>query len=208
MKKVMQMIPIIAVALTTTILSCKKAGTGPIGPQGEQGLQGQQGADGKDGTDGSKGDKGDAGTANVIYSDWMNTSLWIASTTSTGVGKKTYYFDISVPKLSEEILDKGTVLVYAKFLADPDSTGIIKALPSVYYNLGGTSAEYRFQYGLFINRIRIVCDILPNGSPSTSNQVRYVIIPGGVSTELVAKPQYTTLLEEYNIPKMGSNIQP
>lgn len=154
-------------ACLVMLSSCKKGDTGPAGP---------------------------AGTANVIYSNWMDTNPWVASTTSTGAGKKTYYFDIAAPKVTQDIIDKGTVLVYVQFIADPDGPGISKLLPSIYYNIGGADIQYRFQQGLFLNKIRIICDIIPNGLPATNNKLRYLIIPGGVPN--ARKADYTRMSYE------------
>lgn len=165
---------------------------------------------------GEEGPAGPAGTANVLYSAWMPTTPWTASTTSTGSGKQTFYFDITAAKITQDILDNGTVLVYAKFVADPDGTGIVKALPSDYYNLGSASTQYRFQYGLSVGKIRVICDVLPAGTPSTSNQIRYVIIPGGTSAGRVAANSpstvdltgktYEEIAAMFHIPANGSNL--
>lgn len=183
MKKLNQIAGIIAVALTVTISSCKKTETGPVGP------------------------KGDAGTANVIYSDWVNTNPWQTSTTSTGDGKSTFYFDIPNSQLSQDQLDKASVMVYAKFINDPDGTDAVKGLPSIYYNLGGATTQYRFQYALSLTGIRVICDVLPAGSPSANNKVRYVIIPGGVAAGAVVKTDnsYEAICARYNIPATGTN---
>lgn len=141
-----------------------------------------------------KGDTGPAGTANVLYSAWMDTNPWVASTTSTGAGKKTFYFDITASGVTQEVLDNGNVLVYAKFISDPDGAGAVKLLPSIYYNIGGTGVEYRFQQALFLNKIRVVCDVLPTGTPANSNKIRFIIIPGGTATSgRSAGPRYETM---------------
>jgi len=147
-----------------------------------------------------KGDTGPAGTANVIYSPWMKTNPWTASATSTGSGKSTFYFDITAPQVTQAIVDSGTVLVYAKFVSDPDGAGIAKLLPSVYYNLGGASTQYRFQYGVFLNKVRVICDIIPAGTVSTDNDVRYIIIPGGVPVSGRMDMSYEAVCARYNIP--------
>lgn len=170
--------------------ACKKGDAGPAGAKGETGAQGPKG---------DKGDKGDAGTANVTYSAWIKTASWIASATSTGWGKNTYYFDIANTKITQDIIDKGTVLVYAKFVADPDGSGIAKLLPSTYYNLGGAGTQYNFQTGLFLNKLRIICDVLPAGIPSTSNEVRYVIIPGGIKATALNPNDYRTVAAAFHL---------
>lgn len=176
----------IAVLLMIFFTACKKGDTGPKGDAGPQ---------------------GEKGTVNVIYSAWMATNPWIASTTSTGTGKATFYFDITSTQVTQGIIDSGTVLVYAKFVADLDGTSIAKLLPSIYYNAGSANTQYRFQHGLLLNKIRIICDVLPTGSPSSSNQVRYIIIPGGTpASGRVMKPDFTTMSYDevcrlYGIPE-------
>ncbi|MBO9634293.1 MAG: hypothetical protein J7578_14355 [Chitinophagaceae bacterium] len=159
---------------------------------------------------GDTGPEGPKGTANVIYSDWIATTPWTASTTSTGAGKSTFYLDLTSSAVTQAIIDSGTVLVYAKFISDPDGTGIAKALPSTYYNLGGAATQYNFQYGLFLKKIRVICDVVPAGTPATTNQVRYIIIPGGVNVTTLSTNStggssspydYKTICARYNIPE-------
>lgn len=126
-----------------------------------------------------KKEKKEIETTAVISSAWKTSSTWVASTTSIGAGKSTYYYDIDVPDITPEIIDNGTVLVYAKFLADPDGPNQVKLLPSIYYNLGGAGTQYRFQHSIFVGKIRVICDVIPSGMPSNSNQFRYVILPKG-----------------------------
>ncbi|RZL34538.1 MAG: hypothetical protein EOP00_31450 [Pedobacter sp.] len=118
-------------------------------------------------------------TEQIISSEWIPSNVWVASTTSTGAGKNSYYFEINAPDVTQEIIDRGTVLVYAKFLSDPDGTNQVKLLPSIYYNLGGAATQYRFQHSISLGKIKVICDVIPAGVPSTSNQFRYVILPKG-----------------------------
>jgi hypothetical protein len=150
-----------------------------------------------------KGDDGPAGapgTANVIYSPWVKTNPWVASTTSTGSGKSTFYYEMNAPQVTQAIIDSGTVLVYMKFINDPDGTGIAKQLPSVYYNLGGAATQYRFSYGLLVSKIRVIVDVIPTGSPSNTNDIRYIIIPGGVPLTGRMDMSYEAVCERYGIP--------
>lgn len=124
-------------------------------------------------------------TSGIVSSAWKNSSTWIASTTSTGTGKNTFYFDMDAPDVTQEIVDNGTVLVYAKFTADPDGANQVKLLPSIYYNLGGASTQYRFQHSISVGKIRVICDVIPAGAPSNSNQFRYVILPKGTNPTAV-----------------------
>lgn len=187
---------IIAVLSMVFFTACKKGDTGPKGDAGAQGNAGAPGA------------AGPKGTANIIYSAWIATNPWVASTTSIGAGKKTSYFDITANQLTQGIIDSGTVLVYAKFVAETNGDGIAKMLPSIFYDGGSANVQYRFQFGLLLNKVRVICDVLPSGTPHASNQVRYIIIPGGVpaSGRSVMKPDFAKMSYEdvcrlYNIPE-------
>jgi hypothetical protein len=154
---------------------------------------------------GDEGPQGPKGNANVIYSAWKMTTPWVASTSSTGSGKSTFYYDMAVSELNQGIVDSGTVLVYAKFVSDPDGANVVKQLPSIYYNLGGASTQYRFQHAISLNTIRVICDIIPAGSPSATNQVRYVIIPAGTAATLrmpnLGSMSYSEVCSFYHIPE-------
>lgn len=137
-----------------------------------------------------KGKTGPAGTANVQFSPWIPSNPWVRSTTSIDPGKQTYYFDIDAPKVTQAILDSGLVVVYAKWVSDPDGAGIVKQLPNIYYNVGGAATQYRFQTGLFLGKIRVICDVVPSGFPANNNSIRYLVIPGGVPTGRRAGPDF------------------
>jgi hypothetical protein len=166
-----------ALAGVMLLTACKKGDTGPQGP---------------------------TGNANVIYSQWQMTNPWVASTSSTGTGKSTFYFDLAAPAVTQSVVDSGTVLVYAKFVSDPDGADVVKQLPSIYYNFGSATTQYRFQPGFMLNKVRVICDVIPSGSPSASNQVRYIIIPGGTAATLKMAAQdmsYKTVCARYHIPE-------
>jgi hypothetical protein len=96
MKKVFYIFLFIASA--AFISSCSKEGpTGPQGVQGPQGPAGDQGIQGIQGLDGN---------ANVhSYTYNVFTSDWILNAPNYGV-------DLSVPEITQSILDDGAVLVY------------------------------------------------------------------------------------------------
>lgn len=99
------------------------------------------------------GKDGATGTANVIYSNWQNVvftqngSQWLGT--------------ITAPKITQEILDQGTVLVYYK-----DQGNVILFNSSVFANY--------FNIGI----INLVSGI----SINIPLPFRYIIIPGGVSS--------------------------
>jgi hypothetical protein len=105
--------------------------------------------------DGAVGLQGETGTANVIYSDWATTPF-----TNSGSFWKS---NINAPKITQEIIDKGNVLVYVKLGT--------QVLPLSYAK--GSS------YALFGYSLSHI-DIETNSDYSIF-PFRYIIIPGGVS---------------------------
>jgi len=160
---------------------------GPKGDQGEQGEQGSQGVQGPKGDQGAQGPKGDTGTANVIYSDWIDTEF-PANIPSSGAG-----FDIDVPDLTKDILDKGTIMVYARNLV---TTGWdYHALPFI---TGQNQHNFRVEKEKVL---RITVATL-SGTPTSQignpffEDYRYVIIPGG-------QPATTKKAEALDYTKMS-----
>lgn len=66
--------------------------------------------------DGKDGEQGPIGNANVIVSDWLSFQQATYDTTRDGSNLKENYID--VPELNSEIMDKGAILVYIKFLSN------------------------------------------------------------------------------------------
>jgi hypothetical protein len=160
MRKTLQLLSfILSMALITTIVSCGKEGpagaTGPAGPAGPQGPSGPAGP------------AGATGTANVVYSNWIDTVTYFyisATTTDTIVG------DLTVPRLTADIINKGEIKVYANLntAADP----VIIPLP--YKGGDGAFIDVYF----FVGGIELVSN-LPNLLPGLP--LRYVLIPGGTA---------------------------
>lgn len=194
--------------------SCGKDGavgpvgaTGPSGPQGTAGTAGVAGATGTagakgatggigatgtagaTGTTGATGATGATGTANVIYSDWIKPVSYIKDTVFN-----TYhlYADITASKITQAILDNGTVLVYAKLDGYNPAiwpTSQVSQMPvSITYQFSsapGSTIYNDFWSALStVGNIRI--DFVDNqnyyNSVSNLHQFRYIIIPGGVHT--------------------------
>ena len=116
--------------------SCKGP-TGPAGPAGPVGAQGPVGP---------LGPVGPAGSANVIYSKWIKAGTW----TKTNVfGTERFYFDINnVSRLTQDVLDQGVVLVYAKLETENNQ---VRQLPVRVY---AQFTEDNIDYSLTVNRIR------------------------------------------------------
>ncbi|MFD2790997.1 hypothetical protein KCTC52924_01654 [Arenibacter antarcticus] len=175
------------------IMSCSKD-DGEIGPQGPQGTQGDQG---------DQGPKGDTGTANVIYSAWIETEF-PTNISAPGAG-----FDIEAPDLTQDIMDKGTVMVFGRNLTIFGFDYF--ALPFI---TSGNQHNFRIEMEKVL---RITAATL---SGAASSQVgspffegyRYVIIPGGQpasnsagkssQTEALKYTEmtYEELRQHFNIP--------
>ncbi len=144
---------------------------------------GTNGVDGKNGINGTNGAVGQTGNANVIYSDWAPVTF-TASSPAQG--------NINAPKITQEILDQGTILVYAKlsnsYLQAPtsQSTSYIQ----VFLNLGNIGLTTNFSTNSF------------------SSGFRYIIIPGGAPAGRSIAPKidyktmtYSQVCKSLNIPE-------
>ena len=89
------------IAAVAFISSCSKEG--PTGPQGPQGVEGPQGPSGDQGIQGIPGQDGNANVHSYTYD--VFTSDWNQVAPNYGV-------DLSVPEITQSILDDGAVLVY------------------------------------------------------------------------------------------------
>lgn len=161
------------------LVACSKDGDqGPVGPQGPQGVQGESGPagsdgqDGADGVDGVDGEDGATGTANVIFSEWID-STFDNNIAASGAG-----INIEAELLTQEIIDDGIVMVYARneeFLTGND----VFPLPQIISN---RQHAFRLEE---VGTIRITILSLDGssiGSPFFESY-RYVLIPGGQTTE-------------------------
>ena len=139
--------PLSCVALMT--LGCAKGDTGPTGPRGP------------------------TGSANVVYSDWCSPATWNLET-EFGITQRTY--SMGTTSLTQEIIDRGVVMVYMRFIGlAPEIVQLPFLIPDVGYQ-----AYFRAQ----ADSVKVVYCVAaapastPNIMPS-DNQVRYVLIPGG-----------------------------
>lgn len=85
---------------------------GDVGPQGPEGQQGPQGPEGQQGSQGPEGQPGADGNANVIVSEWKNSTTpkdTIIDGTSTKVAT------VLAPELTDEVIQKSAILVYLDF---------------------------------------------------------------------------------------------
>lgn len=156
---------------------------GPAGPQGEIGPQGPQGSSGVQGV---AGEDGEDGTANVIYSEWINFELdnWSGSLTFFGQTRREY--PIEELAIDSEIIEKGTVMVYARF---GGTNARIQPLP-IIGPITSTSRDQVLNFhirleNIFIEFFNLVDRDLDPGRFGSSNQYRYIIIPGGVPAKAI-----------------------
>jgi hypothetical protein len=161
--KTTRIFAILMVIATIIFMDACKGEKGDIGPSGANGTNGTNGATGATGATGAKGDKGDTGggtttASNVFYSDWLSVQF---------TGFSDYTATINAPKITQEILDKGTVLTYAK----SNISGNIIPLP--FAALNGT-----IRTTVVYNLGKVLLGATFDGSSQT---YRYIIIPGGTS---------------------------
>jgi hypothetical protein len=109
--------------------------------------------------DGAVGPQGETGTANVIYSNWtltnfnQNGTLWI-----TG---------ITAPKITQDVIDKGLVLVYLK-----NTSVTPNQIIQLNFSQGSQFVTFNIEVGLVNIISNTNFSLLP---------LRYIIIPCGVS---------------------------
>lgn len=185
----------ISMALVTSC-SPEDGEDGAIGPQGEQGIQGEQGEQGEQGP---QGEQGEPGTANVMYSDWANTEL------GNSIAASSASFDIDAPEIDADMLNFGTILVYARRVDLVDGN-IVYQLPIVF----GAARQQSYYFVATTGNIEINVHANEQGEDvgdgSFLAQYRYVLIPGGVSTSGKSgsnmdftKMTYEEVVEYFNI---------
>ena len=192
--------------------SCGKNGAigpqGPTGPQGPIGATGPAGANGTNGTNGAAGATGATGatgTANVMYSAWVTPATYV----KTAVFGTTYFsYDMAASKITQAILDKGTVIVYGKLNGyNPViwPANQVSALPIVITYMSGSTANidtWSARDTIGSVRISLTSSTNAYGSISNAHQFRYVIIPGSI---LTATTRHINL-KEYNQVKQAFNL--
>jgi len=170
------------------LFSCKKGDTGPQGPPGPE------------------------GSPNVQYSDWFTPDVYKV-TTRFGISSLDY--TKAAPAITQEILDKGTVLVYGKL--NGYSTSLWTAnqtaqLPiQIYYQIGAATNIDTWSALPTVGNLRI--NLVSSANAYTSDQsishnhsFRYVIIPGGVKLGLANRSSvsalgYAELCDALKIPQ-------
>lgn len=194
--------------MVLVLTSCGKDGaigpTGAVGATGPTGPQGTPGSNGTSGATGSVGATGATGTANVIYSDWITPSTYTKDTIFS-----TYhlYADLAASKITQAILDNGTVIVFGKLNGYTTSiwpTNQVSPLPiSITYQEGATVYTDTWSALASVGNIRI--DFVDNNnlynSISNAHSFRYIIIPGGVHTLGSINPKnYNQVKQALHLP--------
>jgi hypothetical protein len=159
---------------------------GPEGPQGEpgpEGPQGEPGPEGPQGPQGPQGEPGEDGSSNVIYSEWTAFDLdnWTGSLTFFGQTRREYPID--VVEIDVDIINKGTVIVYARFPGTITRTQPLPIIGPILSNARDQVLNFHIRLGLI--HIEFYNLIERNEDPGrfgSGNQYRYVIIPGSVES--------------------------
>ena len=159
--------PVLLIIVNT---SCQKEG--PEGPQGLQGVKGD------------KGDKGDTGITNVIYSDWFTPPTYTATMV---FGIRNFDFTKTAPAITQDILDKGTIITYGKLTGYSSSiwpTGQVGKLPVILtYIQGSTQTDTWTAFYTPGNlRINFVNNANFYTSLALTHSFRYIIIPGSIAS--------------------------
>lgn len=134
------------------------------------------GCSGDEGPAGPAGPAGPTGSANVIYSEWYSPATWVLGATF-GVTERA--FTMTTSSLTAEIISHGVVLVYMKFVG---TSPAIYQLPVTIVSSGSTYCfSFRAEPGSVKAHYYLVSSPATDpGVIPSDNQVRYVLIPGGV----------------------------
>ncbi|MGD1840285.1 MAG: hypothetical protein ACFB0B_05225 [Thermonemataceae bacterium] len=153
MKKMGQLF---CLCLLVSLFACSDGDDGEVGPQGEQGEQGSEGP---------------AGTANVIYSDWIESELG-DDTQSPRDG-----FDIGELSSDEYNIETDLLLVYGRRL----TFGVNGIYPLPHLDITGDHF-YSFLYNTMGNVLTVEVSTTDSTPVDGGffDEFRYVIIPGGV----------------------------
>ena len=158
---------IIVLSVSLFFTACTKEG--PAGPAGTAGTAGSAGPAGPTGPTGS------TGSANVIYSAWFNPAAWVAE---VNFGDRERTYTMATTTVTQNIIDRGIIMVYMRFVGyDPAIYQIPLELPNsdVTFSYRAQPGSIKALYTKTSNRT------VDPGTISSSNAIRYVIIPGAVS---------------------------
>jgi hypothetical protein len=207
---VMRKLPSLSLLLISIVfiaVNCTKEGpegpagaTGPQGPAGSSGGAGSTGPAGPAGPQGPvgpTGPQGPAGTANVIYSNWFDLGSGQRDTSLFGVAYK--YKSFPVTSLTASVIANGAILTYAKFQGFPNE---VRLLPTPVPDVQLWFESVATTGTLYIRWYSIATPATPPPAIGTTNQFRWVIIPGGVLGGRGIDPRsmtYQELCSAYNL---------
>jgi hypothetical protein len=210
MKKINIMFSLLTAA-ALLLSSCGKNGApgpqGPAGPTGPTGPAGTNGTNGTTGPTGATGATGATGTANVMYSAWITPASY---TKDTVFSTYHFYANIAASGITQDVLDKGTVIVYGKldgYTSTIWPSDQVSPLPIVVTYMEG-STVYTDTWSSLVTLGNVRIDFVDNnnlyGGISNAHQFRYVIIPGAVLT--AALRQHLNL-KDYSQVKAAFNLK-
>ncbi|AWX44618.1 hypothetical protein HME9304_01621 [Flagellimonas maritima] len=180
--------------LGALVISCsaEDGETGPAGPAGPQGEQGPAGADG------AQGEQGETGTANVIYSDWIDSEFddnIIATSAS---------FSIDAPLMTDDIINEGVILVFGRSTPNPITEDTdVYPLPIVFGASRQQSYYFRAEEA---GQLFIIVSANEEGNPTGVpffGEYRYVLIPGGTPSGGSGPGDITTKNSSLDYSKMS-----
>ena len=174
------------------------AGTpGATGPAGPAGATGPAGPAGPAGATGPAGPPGPAGSANVIYSNWFNIGSDQRDTTLFSIDYKYTYYPVT--SFTQAVIDNGVILTYFKFLGFPTE---VRLLPTVVPDVGVYLESVATVGTLYFRWYNIASPTNPPFAIGPTNQLRWIVIPGGVLGARMRDPKtmtYEEVCAEYNI---------
>lgn len=116
--------------------------------------EGAPGLDGKDAT--------------VYYSEWITPAAWSGTSGD-------WYFDVSAPDLTEDIVENGVILAYVWLADDLYDATAVRPLPA--YAVGANWSFLVFEFG----SIEFTSDMISKPF-TTGNHFRFIAIPGNILT--------------------------
>ena len=136
------------------------------GPQGPAGVDGQNAA--------------------VYYSEWFSPTAWSGSAGD-------WYFSVSAPDLTQNVVESGVVLAYVSLAGDVYNSNAVRPLPA--YALGANWSFLIHQYG----SIEFTCDMTTQPF-NADDKFRFIAIPGTSTALKTASIKYNTKSKLINMP--------
>jgi len=137
--------------------------------------------------EGPKGPTGANGqNAAVYYSEWFSPTSWSGSAGD-------WFFSVSAPDLSQDVVESGVVLAYVWLSGDIYNSTTVRPLPA--YVLGANWSYLIHQYG----SMEFTCDMATQPF-NASDKFRFIAIPGSSPTLKIASLKYNTRTKLLNMP--------